>query len=297
MRIENEYTGSFGQPRLCPDHSYVLRGMPNIGWKEFQENKREKESYGHARVKISDLSLQIDPEFINNCKNWIKRGYLEKSLEWHSQWIEGELPRNYECWLKGAWLAKEAFPHGFRNPIGVFWYPAYNVWDDNKIPGRGFWLVHPGGMRQVIMAAFMNPITKVDALLFNTCGKEAAWIQKFSTTEQMSQYLKNVFNIDSYSITFCADRGTFIPHTLIQTKLVRTNLYETVQNLRNVLKTYRFIFEDGYEISSATSTRTIHFTEKGDPMNYLRCMLVVPYFDKYPASFFRKHEIDYVETA
>ena len=163
------------------------------------------------------------------------------------------------------------------------------------LPENGFWLVHPGGMRQVIMKLFMHPNEEIDCLLFNTHGVSANYIHEFTDEDDVKNYLNNTFGIELFSTTFCADRGTLIPHTLVQTREVRLNLFETYKSLLNVLEKYSFQFSDGYSIYHNDNTRLVKFNTE-DPLKYLKCLLTVPYFTTYNERFFRKNGIEYKIT-
>ena len=286
--------------RNLPNTNYVLRGLPNINFEQFLENKRPRERYGHAIRSLSSLYLQLPDNLLFDCKRWLEIGYLDHTEKWHLKVSQaGQLKIYYEGLLKAAWLCSETHPDGintvdFNNPVGVFWYPGYHTWDNDSIPSHGEWLIHPGGMRQVIYKLFFNHDHKINTLCFNTYGQDVNFKHIFTSSKDMEEYMFDTFGVERYSFAFCADSGTLIPHCLIQTGEVRNGLFEAVQSLKDVVKEYKFVFEDGFTINYG-GKKTINFKTENDE-EYLRAFITIPYFKKYKEGFFDEQNIRFEIT-
>lgn len=160
----------------------------------------------------------------SNLQDWIDNP-KDDSWKWEKFWPgmsrEDEF---FNRFMKFLYLSEEIFTDGdFKNPIGVHYNPRFRM---N--------VIHPGGMRQVVLHLFGPQFVKV--YYFNTGGLIFNYLKYMKKISISTLREKN-------GINYTCDHGTFIPHIIKDTELIIPGIKNIYPKFLNTIQNINLIIE------------------------------------------------------
>lgn len=209
---------------------------------------RDGESLWVGTIKKGHLEFTNPEDPWSKISEFFKKG-LHRSLDLNYQakfgtGSEGMPDISVELLPKMAWLAHEYILNDlkFDNPMCTHYDPRKN---DN--------IIHPGGMRKVIMELYAPPHSPVDVFYFNTGG-----FYNHKVMEDLelidSQALRDRY-FDGGTITGClvADHGTLVPHLMVGSGVIHNRQQEYLTDMLRIAQApwFKMFFNTPYAYVNA----------------------------------------------
>lgn len=168
-------------------------------WDIFFEHKKEKETFGLAKVH-KDLIYVGDIPYSKYSKYLEVGRYVNPETIINLRETDYEFFQSYfELFPKLVWLLDEYISSGsFENPIGLLWNPILSQYE-----------IHPGGSRKILLSLSDNPY--LTGLTFNAKGGGIK-PDEFKTIFKNTEDVKNYFAEKKISLGLTPDNGTLYPH-------------------------------------------------------------------------------------
>ena len=191
---------------------------------------RDSEALWYGTMQRRHLENTVIHTGYDRIANFFKHGFHRSlSEDYQAPFMTEDLPDvAIENISKLAWLCDEFLDNHkkYDNPLCAHYDPRQQ---DN--------IVHPGGMRKVLLKLYCDPSHNVETYYFNTGGfyDPDTMGDLRIVTESEAQELH--FNNDNLGIRGClvADHGTLIPHLMVGSKVILDRQQEFLTRiLKNV---------------------------------------------------------------